>query len=141
MSEAQDGWEFSITSLKIKNDEFLPENSDSTFKATLSLSLPGLGLPSDLYNEISLKLEKLSNKLICGYLVGNSCHFSDTCANVLSHVNDNPISIKFFNLNQDSIVLPLEALMREADKNTCRLLITNLGNFSINKVVVGSAVF
>lgn len=109
-SEAAVGWQFSIQNFEMMGESILPSEDSNAWSAALSLTIPGVGFPEDLYTEASQKLEKKG--AICGLMTGNSCHFVSKCADVLKYVDTETLSVTFFDLNSDSVVLPLAALMR-----------------------------
>ena len=50
--------------------------------------------------------------------------------------------MKFFDIKEDSLIVPLTALLREQDSQThpCKLLVSNLGSVS-EDLVLGTAIF
>jgi hypothetical protein len=74
----------------------------------------------------------LNNGISCGYNIGNSCKFTETCSKVLATASQYELNVKFLDINGDSLILPLPTLMRETTSahEPCILLIHNLGTHS-----------
>ena len=113
-------------------DSLLNYESDKQSKnVSLSLALPGLGVPQTVYTSIIQSLENLKIGVKCGLHTGNECHVLEPCEDVLKYFDGETVNIKFFDIESNSIVLPMEALMRQR-QDKCSILVTNLGRLTDN---------
>ena len=65
VSESQTGtdWLFTMSQFKFKNQDLM--GPGQTNKVSLSLAVPGIGLPEETFIKFSQIVEKLNSKLLC----------------------------------------------------------------------------
>ena len=68
-------------------------DDEKTRHASLTLSLPGVGIPSPHYHSFSGIVSRMNIGIKCGLHTGNSCHFMGECADKLSYVTGETMNV------------------------------------------------
>lgn len=140
VSESQNGidWFFTMSKLRYRSTDLLGNHTT----LHLSLAMPGIGLPEDVYLKFAKMAQKINPKVTCVPSYGEMCFADLSCDDLETSLKGTQFDFAFKNA-ADRLILPIESLMKESTKkNQCKLLVTNLGkNAHSDAIVLGTAFF